>query len=155
MKVIFLDIDGVLNSTKSTHRQREELDNRKYDDIPDKVHIHWLNYIILNTGAKVVLSSSWRKYINTYLMEMLLYTQGFKGSIISRTGEFGKRAEEIRSWLSDRKRESSEIESYVILDDEFMKINNFVRCDPIEGLGEMEAQKAIEILNRKEERDGS
>lgn len=46
MKIIFLDIDGVVNVPP-------------YDDF-NKDCLEWLYYILENTGAKIVVSSSWR-----------------------------------------------------------------------------------------------
>ena len=58
MKIIFLDIDGVLNSigwverTKGTAYEDKEID-------PSKVRL--LKQIIDKTDAKIVLSSTWRE----------------------------------------------------------------------------------------------
>jgi len=53
MKIIFLDIDGVLNSDK-THNPR------KFPYVVDKKLLLRLNRLLERTKAKVVLSSSWR-----------------------------------------------------------------------------------------------
>jgi len=55
MKVIFLDIDGVLNSVKSMIESKYE----KWSDEPSIENIGWLNYIIEKTDAKIVISSTW------------------------------------------------------------------------------------------------
>lgn len=67
MKVIFLDIDGVMNSQDRAlfiHEQYKKgliSDEELYNwDLPYKDTLEALNYIIKNTGAKIVLSSSWR-----------------------------------------------------------------------------------------------
>ena len=62
MKVIFLDIDGVLNSTKWFDLCRE-LKAKDPDYVfpeLDTVAISNLNWVIRETGALVVVSSSWR-----------------------------------------------------------------------------------------------
>ena len=54
MKVIFLDVDGVLNSQSLFERCGEEL-------VPiDEENIQYLKAIVDATNAKIVLSSSWR-----------------------------------------------------------------------------------------------
>jgi hypothetical protein len=53
MKVIFLDIDGVLNCEKTPNP-------RKFPYIVDKRLLARLRRLLDRTGAKVVLSSTWR-----------------------------------------------------------------------------------------------
>jgi hypothetical protein len=53
MKVIFLDIDGVLNCEKTPNP-------RKFPYVVDKKLLARLQKLLERTGAKVVLSSSWR-----------------------------------------------------------------------------------------------
>jgi hypothetical protein len=53
MKVIFLDIDGVLNCDKTPNP-------RKFPYIVDKKLLARLKKLVDRTGAKVVLSSTWR-----------------------------------------------------------------------------------------------
>ena len=50
MKVIFLDVDGVLNSAQDGYSIRLRTDS----------HLKLLQRIVQETGAKLVLSSSWR-----------------------------------------------------------------------------------------------
>jgi HAD domain in Swiss Army Knife RNA repair proteins len=53
MKVIFLDIDGVLNCVKTRNP-------RKFPYVVDRRLLRRLTRLLDRTGAKVVLSSSWR-----------------------------------------------------------------------------------------------
>jgi hypothetical protein len=53
MKVIFLDIDGVLNSTRTSNP-------RKFPYVVDPPLLTRLNRLLERTGAQVVLSSTWR-----------------------------------------------------------------------------------------------
>lgn len=63
MKVIFLDIDGVLNTERKV---KEVYDNDNLDShdefgrLFDENSLYWLNKIIDETGAEIVISSSWR-----------------------------------------------------------------------------------------------
>ena len=62
-KVIFLDIDGVLNTER---KAKEVYDNNNLDShdefgrLFDENALYWLNKIIDETGAEIVISSSWR-----------------------------------------------------------------------------------------------
>lgn len=68
MKIIFLDIDGVLNHEEwySSGRAKEayeatgETDIKAYNFDPESWK--WIQKLIDETGAKIVLSSSWRSY---------------------------------------------------------------------------------------------
>ena len=62
IKVIFLDIDGVLNSEKSINKNLKKFGKEKGQHalMPDRSHIKLLNHIIKETNCKIVLSSSWR-----------------------------------------------------------------------------------------------
>ncbi|MGC2316150.1 MAG: HAD domain-containing protein, partial [Bradyrhizobium sp.] len=53
MKVIFLDIDGVLNCEKTPNP-------RKFPYIVDAALLARLRQLLERTGASVVLSSTWR-----------------------------------------------------------------------------------------------
>ena len=53
MKVIFLDIDGVLNCSKTRNP-------RKLPYVVDKRLLALLKRMLKRTGAKIVLSSTWR-----------------------------------------------------------------------------------------------
>ena len=63
MKILFLDIDGVLNSTKFFY-EKNELEYYKNISFPldsfDYRKIELLNYILDETNAKLVISSDWR-----------------------------------------------------------------------------------------------
>lgn len=60
MKIIFLDIDGVL---ALMHKQHDEFGSLFHEEF-----VNNLKWIIDETGAKIVISSSWRK---SGLVEML------------------------------------------------------------------------------------
>ena len=161
MKIIFLDIDGVLNSIDSMKRAGKHI----FNDNPDPEHIKWLNLIIEKTGAKVVISSTWRKGCYSSHIWRLLDICGFKGSIIGSTPDTGDiRGNEIRCWIDRYKNgrdwrltktaeKPEPIESFCILDDDSDMgdlLPYLVNCKNEHGLTEIGAKQAIEILNRKE-----
>ena len=150
MKVIFLDIDGVLNSD-------EYLDKVKNSDIQgierdiDVEKVKLLKRAIDETGARVVLSSSWRWYKESRekIKEQLQkHNLKFIDITPTRTDKTLKREEEIQIWLDSH----PEVVNYVILDDEKISCESMkkhhVKTTFSRGLTIESAQTAIEILNR-------
>lgn len=150
IKVIFLDVDGVLNNRMTTRRTK----TTGYIFVGNK-HIRNLKRIINETDAKVVLSSDWRYdrddpkqngdflELRDELMRRGIKFYGFTPDLRSAT-----RGEEITLWLS----EHPEVSNFVILDDRSdMEPNkdHLVQTTMIHGLGEEDADKAIRILNGK------
>lgn len=157
MKVIFLDIDGVLNS-RAYDRKRNW---NEQTDI-DETRLPFVKKIVDETGAKIVLSSTWREhwsidpglcdsdgvYINNSFAKYGL-------EIYGKTPDLGRnfdRPDEIKAWLDSTK---ENIESFVIIDDYrygWGKLSdNFVKTNPNfgSGLEEEHVQKAIEILTKQ------
>ena len=158
MKIIFLDIDGVLNNT-STQKMFEE-----YYFVEDE-KMELLKQLVVRTGAKLVLSSTWRegwyarermenpsksfqsairlfealeKKLSEYDLELLSYTE-----------DFGTRGEEIDLWLKSWKGES--IESFVILDDmypEDLQLHQeyLVQTTESFGLTQEDVEEAVNML---------
>ena len=175
MKVLFLDIDGVLNSDnwfgyrlyciKNNMYNRvlnfidtnDENTEHKLTMIDDRA-IANLNRIVEETGCKVVLSSSWRSSgeSENVFTQYILKLKGFKYELYDVTPrlwdkEFGtQRGEEIQLWMN-KESEKHEIESYVILDDDSdmlpEQMNNFIHVDSNIGLTYKDVCKAIKILN--------
>lgn len=111
MKVLFLDIDGVLNS----HRSVVALNGYPHDVTPaglaqfDMIAVSLLRGLCKAGGIKVVLSSTWRLDKD---WERIGPTLGLP--IIDRTPIlWGARGKEIASWLDDKP-----VERYAILDDD-------------------------------------
>lgn len=147
MKVIFLDVDGVLNNWAT-----KELTPDKYIGIDDQL-VEMLSKIVKLTDAKLVLTSDWKDDWNLQkpdgiYLDNKLEKYGLK--IIARTFEsYGsRRGEGIRTYLKENK-----VDKYVIIDDtDFMDFTNeleerFVNTDPALGLTIEDVQKAIKILN--------
>ncbi len=154
MKLIFLDIDGVLNSYKF-------LQNLPEDSFGiDNTRLPILKRITDSTDAKIVLSSSWRKNWDSdpekctalgISLVKLFAKYGLE--IFDKTPQidYFKRNDEIKSILE---KYGDEVEAYVILDDiklgwEDLTDNVVITDDRIgHGLEDSHADKAIEILNR-------
>jgi hypothetical protein len=92
-KIIFLDIDGVLNHEVWYKRRFNEVDNESilekypYYDF-DPLSIGLINKIIELTDAKVVISSTWRIGKSIEELIELFNSVGFKGDIIDSTPSF-------------------------------------------------------------------
>lgn len=158
MKVIFLDFDGVIT-------------------IPDTKwnislsHVKRIKKICDQTGAKLVISSSWQRYagiknetreervanwLNGILMKNVKgpikkffedYTYDMSGRFY---GEFGNvRGSDIKSWLI----RNPNVDNYVIIDDEGDMLDeqlfNFVQTDWVFGIQDREVKLAIDVLNNK------
>lgn len=131
IKIIFLDIDGVLNCEDTFIEQRVEYDkdreayikklqdrNFMEDSDIDKKLVNELNKIIRATGAKIVVSSSWRIGRTVDELRHLLKRNGCIGEVIDRTGRssHGIRGLEIQEWLDNYTK--CHIENFIILDDD-------------------------------------
>lgn len=146
MKVIFLDIDGVLNNKK--------LQQNRYSTILH-THIERLNTAIKLTKAKIVISSSWRYMILEKSMtkrgfENLLRTYGFIGKVIGHTTsdeKISSRGLQILEWMGKHRN----INKYVVLDDEDDRITEFnhpfIKIDGSIGLTGRDVDRIVETLN--------
>mgnify|MGYP005808591607 CR=1 FL=1 len=165
MKIIFLDIDGVLNNLEHCNwihtnvkkgggfGQHWELDRGNFDEITvgwDRRNIDAFMHIVDTTNAKVVISSTWRtgrtvKFFKDCFRTYLNRTP----DIINFTDEFSRfRGDEINQYLKHH----NYIDSWVCLDDDsdFYPENNLVQTDIQVGLTMDDAKKAIKILGAKE-----
>jgi hypothetical protein len=104
MKVIFLDIDGVLNCDKTPNP-------RKFPYIIDKKLLVRLNSLLENTKAKVVLSSSWR-CDPVGLLAAKHYDVPFIDVCPDKPNS--PRGKEMLQWLANHPR----VTRYAIIDDE-------------------------------------
>jgi len=151
IKVIFLDIDGVLN----VYCEGRD----KYGCCFHKHLEENLKYIVESTGAKIVITSTWRMSGLKTMKDMWKH-RNLAGQVIDITAVLDDiRGVEIQKWLDkNRKR----VSNYVIIDDDDdmldSQMNNYVKtsdnsnhedCVDIGyGLTRICAEKAIKILNR-------
>ena len=152
MKIVFLDIDGVLCSPRAALALGDEGIVRRLDPVA----VAMVNDICDKTGAKIVISSTWR--IETDRMDIVLQAAGvdskhffFKDHDLGNFGFYtprnGKnRGEEIAAWI-DR---HPEVTHYVILDDDSdfsdEQKKYHVKTDYINGMLYEHWQNALEIL---------
>ena len=148
MKVIFLDIDGVLNNSKTWG-------NRPPHSMPfDKGCIEVFNALVDTAGANIVISSSWRNLYSFDELINILRSAGVKGDIIDKTPNIrysgARRGDEILRWLDRASEEQGKkITQFVILDDETdmsYLIDHLVKCDNDIGITAENAGEAIAKL---------
>jgi len=156
MKIIFLDIDGVLYTTSYftylSYSEKEKTRD-KYGFIFDKKCIENLNEITKKTGAKIVISSTWRRKGIDFLRNCFK-DRGITGEIIDLTpigtidNLFYCRGEEIEQWLL----ENGVPEKITVIDDSSLGENYdnwkfFYKTNMSTGLTDDIKNKIIENLN--------
>ena len=104
MKVIFLDIDGVLNSDQTSNP-------RKLPYITDRKLLTRFKRVLKRTGAKVVLSSTWR-YDPAGLFSAKYY--GIPFVDVTPDMPHRPRRDEILMWLKKRPK----LDRFVVIDDD-------------------------------------
>jgi hypothetical protein len=175
-KIVFLDIDGVLNS-QDWYVERK--DKYEMDDINNQypfyefspAHVANLNKITEKTGAKIVVSSTWRNGRSVEELSEILKSVGVTGEVIDKTPHLGgkdgytiPRGCEISKWLKARDfkrinwsvkkleeyQKKTDIRNYVILDDDsdmlYGQREHFVQTSWMHGLNEEVADEAIRVL---------
>jgi len=156
MKVIFLDIDGVLNEDITPTRTKSRV------IFIDQEKLLRLKRIVDATGAKIVLSSTWRydrddtRYNGDFLeLREAFYNAGLDFYDYTPEDALGiRRGMEIRAWLGLHR---GEVERFIILDDELFDFEergllfHLIKTDFGDGgLTEELTQEAIEMLNGNE-----
>ena len=157
MKVIFLDVDGVLNSEPFLENNTESIDRN---------NISKLKNALDKTDAVIVMSSGWRLLFNESMLpesrdSQCLYNilNEFGIELFGKTPDFSTeeirvnktfshvKASEILAWLDAH----DQVESFVVLDD--LDLNNEVihahqiRSDPQLGLTDEDAAQIVRMLS--------
>lgn len=134
MKVLFLDVDGVLNWNKTV----------AYLGINAKM-VKRLRRVLNATGAYVVLSSTWRKLPHSYAA--FIRKTGIRPISKTPVSPLGIRGREIQQWLS----EHPEVTAYAIVDDDGDMLPEqapfFVQTSNETGLTDEHADMLIAVLN--------
>ena len=164
-KVIFLDIDGVLNTKWWYNQMDRNTPKDKYGYAFDPKAVANLRRIVEETGADIVISSSW-KCMGLSEMEDMWEERNLPGKVIGITPNsvsdellvdadidsiklFHIRGEEIKEWMA---RHGKQVSNYTIIDDMDNMLpdqqSHFVQTNPEEGITEEDVQKTIKILNR-------
>lgn len=156
-KILFLDFDGVINcdafrlSASNSKNVITSLKEWIPTEFMDPVRIARINRILAATGAKVVLSTMWRKQYTIDTLKGFLKERGFEGEVIDITPvklSYVPRGKEIQMWM--REQREKPIHFAIIDDDEEAGIGfdrRFVHTP--DGVEDEHVEKAIEILGLK------
>lgn len=144
--VVFLDIDGVLHPLRKGSQSAFDSECMSH-----------LRSVVASTGAKIVLSSSWRVAPRQKQRVHEALESAGLGGIMGATpvsGYNNNRVDEICAWLEQH----PEVSAYVAIDDMDLQsgsgdvgsrsriASSSVRTKPAEGLTASDASRAIEIL---------
>ena len=164
-KVIFLDIDGVLNTNRWYTQMETNTPQDKYGYAFDPKAVTNLKRIVAETGADIVISSSW-KCMGLSQMEDMWEDRNLPGKIIGITPNsisdemllnadidsielFHIRGEEIKEWLT---KYGKQVSNYAIIDDMDNMLpeqqSHFVKTNPEVGITAEDADKIITILKK-------
>lgn len=152
MKVLFLDIDGVLNSSRTLlayGSYPHGLDREQMQRF-DAVAIKLVQRLCRLTQAKVVVSSSWR--LGRKFEDFLVFGLPIYGRTPIYTEDH--RGKEIAAWLS----EHPEVSRYAIVDDSKSEIlpeqkDWFVQTDPQNGFMYEHYWRLYDLLTEEDDKD--
>ena len=159
--VIFLDVDGVLNSKFWDNEHQREISNGKYID---SEAVKLLGSLVKRTNAKIILHSGWRFWFDETMKPLRPEAEFFANAMkkvgitiagvtpdltteeIRKTKKFSLvKADEIFLWLKE-----NPTDNWVVLDD--LELHNSeiekhqVKTDAEVGLTTKDVEKAITIL---------
>lgn len=163
VRIVVLDIDGVLNSHALWTRMRNM--GRDLADINNRIDpeaVERVNRLCVENNADVVVSSTWRLNNSRPRLQRLLRERGFKRQIIGLTPDYtvqtkpggiwmaNERGHEIQGWLDDNAGRY-DVVSFVILDDDSDMAHladRHVKTDVEVGFTEADIERAAKILSR-------
>ena len=145
--VIFLDVDGVLNTELAEDFTFHEL-HMGEGKLNVKCILN-LKKIIKqsNKNTRIVLSSSWRTdewRINKLKYYLNLYGIDAYNIIIDTTPRIGNRTKDISTWLE---RNGEKVDKWVAIDDYSLDLDFAVRTDPKYGLTNENADFVLNIIS--------
>lgn len=142
-RILFVDIDGVLNSVDSAERFQTF-------EVLDPTAVQLLRVVTERNEAEIVITSTWRLWANWLALIRRSFSEaGWENPpIIGRTPELrGVRGSEIAVWLAQ-----NPTDSFIIIDDDTdmlpEQMNSLVSCDPQHGFGEREVGEIDRIWER-------
>lgn len=153
MKIIFLDFDGVIDTEYYSHILYEAGKPIADEDglLFDPECVKNLKYIIDNTGADIVVSSTWKDDMSYEEILDMWKDRGLPGFVtdVTPTTAEHHRGDEIDAWLKECPTECN----YIIIDDldacnfNEHQIPRLLIVNPLFGLDEYTAERAIRKLN--------
>lgn len=158
MNIIFLDVDGVLNTPRYIEYQikYDRLDGYDAQFNFDPICMKNLKELVEKTNAKIVISSTWRllrKEKDIYWIELMnnLRLYGLEDKVIDCTPSLDidtNRGQEIKKWIEENN--DKDIENFVIIDDDTDMDDIFdklAKCDIKRGFTREVKEVAFKILS--------
>lgn len=158
MKIIFLDIDGVLNSVDTAIAFFRLKPHTTNEDRLDQVSIELLRRIVEVTGAGIVVSSTWRLGRTKEDFQEIFSVYGWEDfPYIGQTEVIRSpgicRGHEIQKWIDDHKINHDD---YIILDDDSDMLESqkdrFIHVSNVNGLRSKHYCAAIRLFGHPDER---
>lgn len=122
MKLIFLDIDGVLNSFKFLKKQEDKNIPLSKNEVInlinsiDPLSVQLINELVVQTGAQVVVTSTWRIFMTTEEINQSLKACGADFEVMDCTPHLSTlRGLEIQSFIDSLDEKPTHL---VIIDDD-------------------------------------
>ncbi|MBA3453287.1 MAG: hypothetical protein H0T42_09370 [Deltaproteobacteria bacterium] len=141
MRVLFLDIDGVLNRTG--YHPGESFGLRSW--IEPELALR-LCEVLRVIKAEIVVSSDWRRGRELGLLRSELLAAGIDAAVIDVTPEIhGPRWREIEAWMNEHDRSLEQIAIIDDFHDMGSLASRFVRVSPLNGL-DQDAARALMAL---------
>lgn len=145
-KIIFLDVDGVLNCVNSKKNDPNDI------HILDPSILNRLQKVIKQTNAKVVISSSWRDV--PHALEKLrkaLAKYGIEYIGCTKSLDFkSSRTHEIKYWLAINQNRLN-VTNWIAIDDLPLDLdkNHFIQTKIEYGLTNHHINQCVNLLNAK------
>jgi hypothetical protein len=140
LKVIFLDIDGVLKPARAYW-----LKPHKPDGNFDPLAVAAINLIHERTGAAIVFNTTWNQSGHTRLCEIAA-NEGIAAPVIGVTGfpELGDRLDAIKAWIA----ENGPVEAWCALDDETMADDRCIKVNSEFGISTRDFSNSVRLLGK-------
>ena len=149
MKIVFLDLDGVVVNT---------LGSMIYSSgIIEQRSVALLNKALKDLDAKIVISSSWRICADILSMSKYLELMGFDTGLLYYDHKYwqtdnytGIRGVQIDRWLEH----NPGVKNYVIIDDDSdmleHQLKRFIHVDGLEGFGVRDYFRLINLMQNND-----
>ena len=147
-KILFLDIDGVLNTDRQQWycQMNSIAPVDKFGYAFDSKAVENLATILEETGAEIVISSSW-KFLGLQTLQKMWKDRNMPGTILDITPDGDNKGLKIDEWLL---KHEGQVSGYAIIDDENdmqpEQQGHFVQTNSQFGITLKDAERVITIL---------
>ncbi len=175
-RLLFLDIDGVVNTLMIYDKEQEDRRKLIYKDgyyfelnlpgdgkVSNKQAMLWVSKLCTDYSLSIVITSTWLIDEDVADIATELYNSGLS-TMVPIIGGVSKKQQvsrgwQIESWLEDNKIDPDKA-TFIILDDDVDMVGYskdltkyLVKCDSYVGFTHSEYVKACELLDKQIERE--